>query len=89
MSRGNGAPDPSPEQIVDAIAQGIEAAERRSVTMIDTQIAIASTGRPVLMSTPVDLSDVEIIELASFVLLYLRPDIVRRLGLAPGRIIVP
>lgn len=59
----------------DAMEQAIAKTERtdRTVTMCEVPVSIASTGRPVVLHVPVDLTDSEIIELTAFVLLHMRP----------------
>lgn len=80
----------------DAIAAAIDAVDQRErqVTMCEVPVTIASTGRPVVLHVPVDLADAEVLELAAFVILGLRPWIQARLdpALAPspaGRLWTP
>lgn len=83
---GNGA---------DPIDQAIAKTEQteRTVTMAEVPVQISSTGRPVVLHVPVDLSDSEIVELAGFVLLQMRPWINARIdpatAAAAGRLWTP
>lgn len=63
----------------DPIDQAIGATER-TVTMCEVPVTIASSGRPALLHVPVDMSDTEVMELAAFMLLYMRQWIGRHLG---------
>lgn len=58
----------------DPIDQAIAsvAADERTVEMVDVPVVIACSGRPVVVSLPVDCSDQEIIELAAWLLLRVR-----------------
>jgi hypothetical protein len=56
-------------------------------TLIQVPIVIASTGRPVVVLVPPDLSDAETIELAAYLLTGLRPHIAASLG-PPSPLIV-
>lgn len=67
----------------DAIDQAIAASEERTVTMAEIPVALAITQRPVVLHVPVDMTDGEILELAAFVILNMRPYIQSRLP--PGR----
>lgn len=51
-----------------------------TVTMCEVPVQIASSGRPVVLHVPVDLSDHEILELGAFVLMTMRPWIQERMG---------
>jgi hypothetical protein len=83
------AATPSRRSMADLIDQAIAAAaEPQTVQLIEVKVQISSTGRPVIMAVPVDLTDAEIIELGAFVLVGLRLHIARQLGPA-SRIIVP
>lgn len=66
------------DPIGDAIAT-VEEGER-TVTMCEVPVTLASTARPVVLHVPVDMSDVEIIELAAFLLLHMRPWIAGQLN---------
>lgn len=73
----------------DPIDQAIAAAAApATVQLVEVKVQISSTGRPVIMAVPVDLDDGEIIELAAFVLVGLRPHIARTTSPA-SRLIVP
>lgn len=64
MTPGNGA---------DAIDQAIASTEERTIRMGQVPVTLASSGRPVILHVPVDMDDVEIIELAAFLLIHMRP----------------
>ena len=79
----NGPLDPK-----DPIDQAIAAAERPVLQLVEVRVQIASSGRPVILQVPADLHDMEVIELAAFVLLHMRGSIddMRR---SSSRLIVP
>lgn len=68
----------------DRIDDAIAATSATTVEMAQVPVQIASTGRPAMMVVPTDLSDAEIIELAAFVLLGLRPFIQANAGRSTG-----
>lgn len=73
--------------MADPIDEAIAKVEgERTVTMCEIPVTIASTQRPVVLHVPVDLDDREILELAGFVILHMRPYIQERMGgVMPGR----
>lgn len=56
----------------DPIDKAIAAAEAKMPELIQVPVRISSTGRPVILAVPEDLTDVEIIELGGFILMGLR-----------------
>lgn len=68
--------------MTDAIDRAIEATveEEQTVTMCEVPIRISSTGRPVVIHVPVDLTDAELLELTAFLVGGMRPWIAGRIG---------
>jgi hypothetical protein len=72
----------------DQLDQAIAAVPEKVATLTEVRVQISSTGRPVVLLVPDDLSDVEIIELTSFVLIGLRQHLASQASPA-SRLFVP
>lgn len=71
----------------DPIDQAIAAADAKMPELIQVPVRISSTGRPVILAVPEDLTDVEVIELGSFILVGLRRHIAASKQQASGIIV--
>lgn len=61
----------------------------RVVTLAEVPVTISSTGRPAILSVPVDLTDDELHELTAFMLLGLPARLEQARGSARSRLILP
>jgi hypothetical protein len=80
-------PDTLDRAIAKALGEAVP--EEQTVTMADVPVTISSTGRPAILSLPVDLTDVELHELAAFLLLAVPAQLARARGEVRSRLIVP
>lgn len=81
--------DTLPDPIEAAIAAVDAEPVGRRITMVEVPIVMRPDGRPAVLHCPVDLTDVEVIELAGFILGGLRPHIAKYAQPGAGSLWVP
>lgn len=77
--------------MTDLVEKAIAATaeQEQTVTMADVPVTLTSTGRPAIVSVPVDLTDVELHELVAFALLGLPHRLAQARGDVRSRLILP
>lgn len=76
----NGPPDP--------IAKAIDASEKPAVVMAQVNVTIASTGRPVVLGVPQDMTESELFELVGWMATSLRTAVREQAGRRGPQLVV-
>jgi hypothetical protein len=73
----------------DPIDAAVEAVERPAQAMEQTTVTISSTGRPVVIAWPPDMTDGELLEFVGWLSTNLRLELAKRRAKGSSRLIVP